>query len=192
MKIILCTLISLALIHISATDARPEAKLSALREVRARVVSCHDGDTCRVQELVPVGKDAPGKFRTGEKFSVRLSGIDAPEIGQESANDAKRYLEDLLKGKEVRLMCDGRSYQRRTCEIFLGDIHVQHELVRQGWAWDSPKYSGGRYAKAQAEARKARIGIWAKDGPSLRSPACHRAKSKQARRNCSRDPRFQE
>mgnify|MGYP000919661022 CR=1 FL=1 len=184
-------LIALSLL-VGHAEARRAPSSRTVREVHGRVVSCHDGDTCRVLELVPAGKAAPGKFREGEKFSVRLSGIDAPELGQASAVEAKRHLEGMLKGKEVRLMCDGRSYQRRTCDIFLGDLHVQHELVRQGWAWDSPKYSGGRYAAAQAEARKAKIGIWANEGPGLRSPACYRAKSKEARRNCARDPRFQD
>lgn len=175
-----------------ATEVQTRAKSRQVRELQARVISCHDGDTCRMQELRPKSSKDRGQDRDGEKFSVRFSGIDAPELGQASAVEAKRYLESLLRGKEVRLLCDGRSFERRTCDVYLGELHVQHDMVSKGWAWDSPKYSKGRYAPMQAEARKAKIGIWKNEGPDLRSPACHRAKSKQAQRHCARDPRFQE
>ena len=44
---------------------------------------------------------------------VRLNGVDAPELGTKAGQDAKRWMVNYLRGKEVRCDLNGeRSYDR--------------------------------------------------------------------------------
>jgi len=149
------------------------AVLSTEPTFAERILRCHDGDTCTVQ-------DGP------RKFSVRLPGIDAPELTQENGREAKHFLEGLIKGKDVRLECKGKSYKRRLCRIYLGSMDVQEAMVAAGWAWDSPKYSKGKYRLAERAARAAKKGIWAKEFEH--SPHCFRRKGMG---RCFTEPHFQ-
>ena len=123
------------------------------------VISCVDGDTCRI------------KTKNGI-IDIRLSGIDAPESDQPFGSEAQKYLFDLLKDKDLTIQCNGKSFDRKVCTIFIGSLDVQKNLVAHGWALDFPKYSGGKYAKEQEAAEKLKFGIWnAKD---IFSPYCWR------------------
>jgi len=62
----------------------------------ARVVSVSDGDT--ITALVD------GK----EQLKVRLTGIDAPELGQPFGQAAKRHLSGLAFGKTVEIEAGGK------------------------------------------------------------------------------------
>ena len=118
-----------------------------IKEFEAEILSCHDGDTCRA------------KYK-GEKIKIRFSGIDAPEIKQTEGKAAKRELEGLIVGKTVKLECDGKSYDRLTCTVRLNDVEINAEMVKRGYAFDSPKYSKGKYAEAMQSAKAQKIGIW--------------------------------
>ena len=61
-------------------------------------------------------------------------------------------------------------------------IDVAGFMVRQGMAWDVPRFSGGWYAGEQEQARRRRIGVWA--GPCM-SPWEWRQHSMQALENPS-------
>jgi endonuclease YncB( thermonuclease family) len=121
---------------------------------RATVV---DGDTVAVE---------------GTKQRIRLYGVDTPE-GQQMCNDAagKRYLcgskaADFLSnliGRNGRLTCseiDRDRYGRIVAECSRGDVIVNAELVRSGWALEYKAYSDGRYSDEEREARAAKIGLW--------------------------------
>jgi endonuclease YncB( thermonuclease family) len=109
-----------------------------------RFVSCHDGDTCTLED----------------GLSIRFAGIDAPEIGQPFAKESRDYLSRMLVGRESTLGCSGWSYKRRVCDVFVNGMDVQKELVGWGLAYDYAKYSGGKYLNAQAFAQKMRRGVW--------------------------------
>lgn len=47
---------------------------------------------------------------------------------------------------------------RGHCRV--GDVDINETLVRRGLALDDPLISGGRFAKAEAEARKQKAGLW--------------------------------
>ena len=102
---------------------------------------------------------------------VRLGGgVDAPEWQQTCRRDgrpwrcgeaAKEALRALVSGREVR--CDelGRDrYERSLGDCWAGSVNLNREMVRLGWALDYERYSGGRYASEQAEAKAAGRGIW--------------------------------
>ena len=109
----------------------------------------------------------------GEKTRLRLYGIDGPE-SQQTCNDASgtRYLcgskaADALAsiiGRNGRVNCKEQDRDRygrivATCDVNGRDIGG--ELIRQGWAVEYTQYSDGRYSGEEAEARRAKRGLWA-------------------------------
>jgi micrococcal nuclease len=138
------------------------------------MVSCNDGDTCRIKRATGVVK-------------VRLSGIDAPESDQTFGPQARAFLIELIKGQQLQLKCDGQSYDRITCGIYIGNRDIQSELVRAGWALDSPKYSHRKYAKEQSYASKNHLGMWT--SKDLTSPYCWRW---TGTRECNKNKLYQE
>jgi micrococcal nuclease len=124
------------------------------------VVSCNDGDTCKVSSA------------SGKSFKVRFWGIDAPESKQTFGASAARNLNDLIKGKKVDIDCDGKSHDRRVCKVSLNGKDIGEQLVKEGNAWDSETFSKGKYKVAQAEAKKLKKGLWYQENPV--SPYCFR------------------
>ena len=125
-------------------------------EFRGRVVGVADGDTISV-------------MHAGRAVRVRLHGIDAPEKGQAFSNRAKQFVSDLVFGKEVNIRDRGLDrYGRTIGEVFLLDgRNVNHEIVRAGLAWWFRRYApnDSELEKLEAEARKARRGLWADRDP---------------------------
>lgn len=108
----------------------------------------------------------------GESARIRLYGVDAPE-GQQTCEDTagKRYLcgsksaEALASiiGRNGRVTCeeeDRDRYGRIVAVCHANGRDVNAELVRQGWALEYKQYSDGRYADEEAEAKKAKRGLW--------------------------------
>lgn len=142
------------------------------------VTGCHDGDTCRAHA------------KNGDRLSVRLSGIDAPEVGQEFCDEAIIYLESMVKNRDVEIECDGTSYARRTCFLYAGSVNVNEEMVRAGYAWDFPRHSGGKYAPLENEARVKQRGLWA--GKKIVSPFCARMMTPYSESRCRTNPQYQD
>jgi micrococcal nuclease len=127
----------------------------------AIVTRCHDGDTCHLKRL------------DGTSFKARLYGVDTPESEQAYGPEAKRFIENLIKGKQVVVNCHGRSDDRQTCDLFLSNGQsVQEMLVKLGYAWDYPQFSKKHYAALQLEAKNARLGLWSQT--NIVSPYCFR------------------
>jgi endonuclease YncB( thermonuclease family) len=101
---------------------------------------------------------------------VRLEGIDAPEADQRCATAdrgswacgraATRHLEDQIRGAEVRCENHGHdSYGRMLGVCYVGELELNADMVREGFAWAFVKYSV-RYVDAEREARTLKAGIW--------------------------------
>ncbi len=110
----------------------------------------------------------------GTIYKVRYIGIDAPELDDEQpefcalAQEATRYNRQLVEGKTIRLekdISETDRYGRLLRYVYIGDIFVNAELIRQGLAWAKPYPPDTKYQdileKAEAEARKDEIGLWA-------------------------------
>lgn len=103
--------------------------------------------------------------------SVRLWGIDAPELRQECSKDGLRYpcgkiardnLETLIAGQTVECAEQDRDrYGRVVAICTAGGVDLAGWMVSHGWALDWPKYSGGRYSVQQDKAEDASLGLWA-------------------------------
>ena len=83
---------------------------------------------------------------------VRLAGIDAPELKQRYGYSARDTLKSMALGQDVSLTCDGKSYNRKVCQVFLGTRNVNEAMVQQGFAYDYAHYSHGAYLPAQQYA----------------------------------------
>ena len=86
-----------------------------------RVTEVIDGDT----------------FKTGRGNTVRLSGINAPEIHDPGGDIAKHMLAHMVMGENVRLerdITDQDDYGRLLRYVFVGDVFVNAEMVRMGYA----------------------------------------------------------
>ncbi len=99
---------------------------------------------------------------------VRLVCIDTPERGEEGYKEAKEYVEDLILGKEVRLVKDVSEvgkYGRLVRYIYLEDETFVNELiVREGYGkvyWYEPDVTlCSIIQKAENYARENKLGIW--------------------------------
>ena len=121
--------------------------------VAERVARVIDGDTILLED--------------GRK--VRYAGINAPEDGDPGFREATQANNLLVGGKEVRLEFGPRrteKHERLLAYVHAGQILVQAELVKQGWAIVTRSQSLPRYRevlqKHQEEAKAAGRGIWAK------------------------------
>jgi endonuclease YncB( thermonuclease family) len=119
-----------------------------------KVVSVADGDTITVL----VGK---------EQHRIRLEGIDCPESRQDFGTKAKEAIAGKVFGKEVTIKWKARDkYKRILGDVYLGDRHINLEMVQEGWAWHYTQYSkDAQLAKAEKEAKEARKGLWAAPNP---------------------------
>lgn len=108
-------------------------------------------------------------LRKGEQ-EYRLHGIDAPELFQQCQDaqgrdyacgrSARDQLRRLVAGEA--LTCEIREtdrYGRRVAECRAGETNINREMVRSGWAIAYRRH-GTDYGDEEAEARKARRGIW--------------------------------
>jgi micrococcal nuclease len=99
---------------------------------------------------------------------VRYLGVNTPERDQPFYEEAKQFNASLVEGKRVRLEFDLDTldkYGRTLAHVFVGDTHVNLELVRQGYAnvYTVPpnlKYNEDLLA-AEREAREGQRGLWA-------------------------------
>ena len=122
-------------------------------------VGVADGDTCTL--LIEQGD---GK-RTER---IRFHGIDAPESHQAYGQASKKFVSDLIYDKDIRVEVQTRDkYGRLVGKVFVGDTHVNLEVVKAGYAWWYRQYGAGETALAEAEetARTARRGLWQDKNP---------------------------
>ena len=120
-----------------------------------------DGDTIHV-------------LRRGRDVTIRLIGIDAPEVDWYGGRaecfgaHAGRFVIGLLEGQRVRLEFDEERidpYGRTLAYVYLDDGRSVNELlVRRGYATVTIHEPNDRYEDrlhaAEARARSSRAGLW--------------------------------
>lgn len=123
----------------------------------ARVVHISDGDTVQVEPV-----------NGGDRITIRLQGIDCPELKQPSGMAAKAFLNDALLFREVEVTESGKDRYGRTVAILrTGENTVQEILLRNGLTWVYPRYckNCNNWKRLQREARKNRVGLWQDENP---------------------------
>jgi micrococcal nuclease len=106
-----------------------------------RVIKVYDGDTITIASKLPF-PDSP-LYR----FSVRLSGINCPEIKGMSiqeiacAKDARDAMIEMINQKDVTLKnVANEKYGRVLADVYLGDLHLNQWMIDQRFA---VAYDGG-------------------------------------------------
>ena len=138
---------------------------AANADFTGKVVKVTDGDT------IPV-------LRNNEQIKIRLAGIDAPEKGQPFGNVARQSMSEMLFGKEVQVVEQGRDrYGRTIGRVYRGDVDVSAKQIKQGMAWVYRKYTkDAALYKLEDEAKQHRLGLWADAEPTL--PCAWRRKAR--------------
>lgn len=133
----------------------PQADLPP--DILAEVVRITDGDTIRV-------------LYQGQEYPVRYIGANTPEVyfglecyGREASQANKRFVE----GQTVRLIRDVRErddFGRLLRYVYVGEVFVNAELIRQGYAYAKAYPPDTRYAALFEEladlARREKAGLW--------------------------------
>ena len=119
----------------------------------SRVISVHDGDTLTIE-------------REGRAVRVRLSWVDAAEIGQPDGEEAREWLNSLVLDQRVSVTVKGRSYDRLVGEVLLDGKSVNAGLLKAGHGWLDPRYSKSETLKElETEAREDHRGLWGAENP---------------------------
>ena len=107
-----------------------------------RVIKVYDGDTITIASKLPGLKNSPIY-----KFSVRLNGIDSPEIRgknedeKEMAHKARDALSERIFGKDVFLKnVQTEKYGRLLCDVYLETENLNQWMIEERYA---VAYDGG-------------------------------------------------
>lgn len=103
-----------------------------------------------------------------DKTRIRLDDIDAPEIFQTCYRDDEEYacgqeayiyLQNLIQNNLVKCDCleQKDKYGRLLCECFVGNLSLNKEMVKAGWA---VAYRSEKYMAEQEEAMANNSGLW--------------------------------
>ena len=99
------------------------------------VIKVYDGDTITIASKMPY-ENSP-LFR----FSVRLNGIDTPEIKSKDENEkalakkARDALSQLILNKNVTLInVKNEKYGRILADVFLDSLHLNKWMIEQQFA----------------------------------------------------------
>lgn len=119
------------------------------------MVSVHDGDTLTV-------------LIEQRQVRVRLTEIDAPELGQAFGKRSKQSLAELCYGKPAEIEVHSHDrYGRTLAQITCAGRDANAEQVRRGYAWTYTRYAAADsplYA-LEGAARAARRGLWGDPAP---------------------------
>lgn len=102
-----------------------------------RVIKVYDGDTITIASKLPIKKSPI------YRFSVRLNGIDTPEMKgtgitddeKTAANQTKEFVTKLVLNKYIRLEnIQNEKYGRILADVYIGDIHLNQLLIKERYA----------------------------------------------------------
>lgn len=89
---------------------------------------------------------------------VRLQGVDAPELGTRSGQDAKRWMVGFLRGKRIECDLTGeKTYDRYVGVCYADGADIGAAVIAAGYALDCSRYSGGRYRNLETSAARSRL-----------------------------------
>jgi endonuclease YncB( thermonuclease family) len=106
------------------------------RQFPAQVLKVHDGDTFTVS--IDLG------FGLTKLETVRLNGVDAPEIKTPEGKEARAYLTALIVGKPVLLLVNPKKerekYGRLLVHVLVGETDLTEKIIKDG---HGKEYHGG-------------------------------------------------
>ncbi|HSR62122.1 MAG TPA: thermonuclease family protein [Gammaproteobacteria bacterium] len=135
-------------LYLAGTATWPDNR-ETITQYRGKVVRVSDGDS-----LTLLVKQ--------KEIKIRLTQVDAPEYGQPYSARSKQLLSRLVYGKQVTARVEAiDDYGRKVARVYVGNLDVNAEMVRQGAAWVYRKYARDESLfRLEQEARDAGRGIW--------------------------------
>lgn len=139
--------------NIAQTYAQYALQLN--KNIEGKCVKVDDGDTFTFLD------------QQKQQHRIRLEGIDAPEKGMPFSKKSKELLSALLKDNKVYIVVIGYDqYKRALAKVRVRNTNVNLEMLTKGMAWHYKKHSKDeKYAKAEINARKTKIGLWQENKP---------------------------
>lgn len=131
-----------------------------IKVLNGSVVSVADGDTITI-------------LSNGKKEKIRFAQIDTPETShfgstpQPYGKEAGAALRQMVKGKNVRVEVEAvDQYGRNVGTVYVGNLNVNRELVKNGFAWVYRQYAHDpELLELEKAARAKRTGLWMLDNP---------------------------
>jgi endonuclease YncB( thermonuclease family) len=108
-----------------------------------RVIKVYDADTITIASKLPYNESPV------YRLSVRLNGIDTPEMKGKGVEEeekvaaklARDFVSNLALNKYVRLEnIESEKYGRILADVYIGDVHLNGLLLKERYA---VKYDGG-------------------------------------------------
>ena len=137
------------------------------------IVAPHDSENILYKVVKVIDGDTIAVDAGGKKETVRLIGIDAPEIGAKKecfSKEAEESVKNILSDASIELEEDESQNDRDKYGRFLGYIilkdgsNFNKTLIREGLAKEYTYKTPYKYQKefknAETEARKAKKGLW--------------------------------
>lgn len=125
--------------------------------ITGKVIGVADGDTITVLE-------------NKTQYKIRLYGIDCPESHQDFGKRAKQFMSSIAFGKTANVIKeDTDRYGRTVGMVYVGDICVNEEIIRNGFAWVYQRYCKKEFCKdwleLEEQAMNDKIGLWSHTDP---------------------------
>jgi endonuclease YncB( thermonuclease family) len=177
----LCSALALVFAIASAPIASAQQRKPAPLEAKAPECIATMGELPKAWDGQAFAIDGATLSASGLKPQFRIWGIQAPELRDAARAEsvpgmrARAFLADLLANADHKVLCRPARFDRE-CRIVaqcsVGDPGTPNDLggsmiaggmaygvdLAQALPWESR--AGQRYADAEAEARKARKGLW--------------------------------
>lgn len=121
------------------------------QEIKGIAVYISDGDTFH---FLP---------EDNKKLKVRVADIDCPEQLQPFGLEAKEFVINQIKDKEIIIKINSTDRSgRKIARVFYEGKDLSEELVKNGYAWHYTKYSKDPFlTELELQARINKIGLWA-------------------------------
>lgn len=134
--------------------------------VKGRITKVSDGDTVILTD------------DTGNRYKIRLNGIDCPEIEQDFGDEARRFVEEMVQDKTVLVDVVGTdTYDRKLGVLYVDKININEALLANGLAWVYHYNQDSKYKQLQKEAKTHKKNIWSSSKPV--DPYAWRKQNKQ-------------
>ena len=118
-----------------------------------------DGDTVKInnKKIRFSGIDAPESFFFGKKQSCVLNNVEIL-CGKLSKDKLIEKIGNQIVNCKIEKNKD--QYSRLIGECFLKNESLSVFMVKNGYAFDYPKYSNGKFRKQQIYAKNLSLGLW--------------------------------
>ena len=124
--------------------------------------------TENVKILNVIDGDTVSAESEGIRIKIRLSEIDAPEMGQPFGTNSKKCLSELIRENSgLKFKSDGLDGYGRSLGWLMADqINLNYEMVKRGCAWVYDRYVVDKTIYSfQNGARLKNLGLWKSQSP---------------------------